>query len=120
MSVRHDEAMLPAVRHRRILELLAQREYVTVTEVSDATGASLATTQRDLARLATSGALTRIRGGATRSPGQRGDARLLATCLARVRHALDRHDLGAAEHALHQALEACERLRRYRSVDGTA
>ncbi|MET7399576.1 DeoR family transcriptional regulator [Dactylosporangium sp. NPDC005572] len=120
MVAPHEAPMLPAVRHRRILELLAQREYVTVTEVSDATGASLATTQRDLARLAGSGALTRIRGGATRPQPTRGDARLVAACLVRVRSALDRHDLTAAEQALHQALQACERMRRYPSANGTA
>ncbi|MFF5228829.1 DeoR family transcriptional regulator [Dactylosporangium sp. NPDC000521] len=106
------EPLLPAVRHQRIIELLAQSEYVTIADVRNATGASLATTQRDLARLATTGALARIRGGATRPQAPRGEARLLAACLTRVRHALDRHDLTTAEHALHQALDACARLRR--------
>ncbi|GAA4249038.1 DeoR family transcriptional regulator [Dactylosporangium darangshiense] len=104
--------MLPALRHQRIIELLAQREYVTITEVQAATGASPATARRDLERLATRGALTRIRGGATRPPGPRGEARVLAACVARVRVALDRHDLNAVENALYQALDACSRLRR--------
>ncbi|MEV4510937.1 DeoR family transcriptional regulator [Dactylosporangium sp. NPDC049525] len=105
-------AMLPSVRHQRIIDLLAEREYVTITDIREATGASLATTQRDLASLARSGALTRIHGGATRPPPPRGETRLLAACLARGRHALDRHDLSGVEYALHQALAACERLRR--------
>ena len=106
------DALLPAVRYQRIIDLLAEREYVTIADVRDATGASLATTQRDLARLAHNGALSRIRGGATRAQAPRGEARLVAACLTRVRHALDRHDLATAEHALHQALEAVTRLRR--------
>ncbi|MGI5184859.1 DeoR family transcriptional regulator [Dactylosporangium sp. CA-152071] len=106
------EPLLPAVRHQRIIELLAQTEYVTIADVRNATGASLATTQRDLARLAMTGALARVRGGATRPQPPGGEARLLAACLTRVRHALDRHDLTTAENALHQALDACARLRR--------
>ncbi|MET7423485.1 DeoR family transcriptional regulator [Dactylosporangium sp. NPDC005555] len=104
--------MLPAVRYQRIIELLARCEYVTITDVRNATGASPATTQRDLARLATTGALARVRGGATRAPAPRGEARLLAACLTRIRHALDRHDIDTVEDALHQALDACARLRR--------
>jgi DeoR/GlpR family transcriptional regulator of sugar metabolism len=105
--------MLAAVRHQRIIQLLAEREYVTIADVRGATGASLATAQRDLARLATTGALARVRGGATRVPvARRGEARLLAACLTRVRTALERQDLGTVEHALQQALDACARLRR--------
>jgi DNA-binding IclR family transcriptional regulator len=104
--------MLPPVRHQRIIELVAEREFVTITEIRAATGASLATVQRDLASLARAGALTRIHGGATRPPTPRGETRLLAACLARGRHALDLHDLNGLEHALHQALAACDRLRR--------
>jgi DeoR/GlpR family transcriptional regulator of sugar metabolism len=58
--------MLPAVRHRLILDLLRRREYVTIGEAREVTGVSAATTHRDLARLAAAGVLTRIRGGATR------------------------------------------------------
>jgi DeoR/GlpR family transcriptional regulator of sugar metabolism len=107
-------APLPSVRHQRIIELLAEREFVTITDIRDATGASLATTQRDLAALARSGALTRIYGGATRPPAPLGETRLLAVYLARGRHALDQHDIVGVEHALHQALAACDRLRRAR------
>ncbi|GAA2334007.1 DeoR family transcriptional regulator [Dactylosporangium salmoneum] len=103
--------MLPAVRQQRIIELLARREFVTLTEVQAETGASMATTHRDLARLATKGALARVRGGATRPAGPPAEARLLAAYLVRVRNALERHDLGAVENGLHQALSACERLR---------
>jgi DeoR family transcriptional regulator of aga operon len=104
--------MLAAVRRRRITELVAEREFVTIDDIRAATGASLATTHRDLARLTMSGAVTRIRGGAARPPSPPGEARLLAASLTRVRQALDRHDLNAAESALHQALDACTRLRR--------
>jgi DeoR/GlpR family transcriptional regulator of sugar metabolism len=110
--------MLPAVRQRRIIELLAEREYVTVAEVSDATGASVATTQRDLARLAAIGALTRLHGGATRPPAPRGAERVLAAHLTTAWHALDGRDLTAVETALHQALHTCQRLRRERFPAG--
>ncbi|WP_433605913.1 DeoR family transcriptional regulator [Dactylosporangium sp. CA-139114] len=104
--------MLPSLRRQRILDLLARREYVTVEEIRDATGASTATIHRDLTRLAVNGALVRIRGGATRPPAPRGEERLLAACLTRVRLALDRKDLTTVETALQQALDACTRLRR--------
>ena len=58
--------MLPALRHQRILDLLHRSGYVTIGEARAATGASAATTHRDLARLAATGALTRIHGGAAR------------------------------------------------------
>ncbi|MFF5120227.1 DeoR family transcriptional regulator [Dactylosporangium aurantiacum] len=99
------------MRHQRIIELLAQREFVTTTDIRQVTGASLATTQRDLTALARSGALTRLHGGATPA-APHGETRLLAAYLARGRHALDRHDLSGVEHALQQALEACARIRR--------
>ncbi|GAA3289407.1 MULTISPECIES: DeoR family transcriptional regulator [Dactylosporangium] len=105
-------SLLPAQRRQRIVELLGRREYITIDEIRAATGASMATTHRDLDHLATMGALTRIRGGATRPPSPRGEARLLAACLTRVRQALDRNDLTTVESALHQALDACTRLRR--------
>ncbi|WP_433062995.1 DeoR family transcriptional regulator [Dactylosporangium sp. CS-033363] len=107
-----DLPMLPSVRRQRIVDLLAAREYVTIEEIRAATGASAATTQRDLAELALAGAVTRIRGGATRPPSPRGEERLLAACLTRVRQALDRKDLTTVEVALQQALDACGRLRR--------
>ncbi|MFI5916009.1 DeoR family transcriptional regulator [Dactylosporangium sp. NPDC051541] len=105
-------SLLPAVRRQRIVELLVQHEFITIDEIRGATGASLATTHRDLDQLAVAGALTRIRGGATRPPTPRGEERLLAACLTRVRQALDRNDLTTVETALHQALDACTRLRR--------
>ena len=63
---------LPALRHRRILDLLAERDYLTVTEARVATGVSASTTHRDLAALAEAGALTRIRGGAARRDHDQG------------------------------------------------
>ncbi|MEV0561753.1 DeoR family transcriptional regulator [Dactylosporangium sp. NPDC050588] len=107
--------VLAAVRHRRILALLAAREFVTVTEVRAATGASLATANRDLSVLAAAGALTRIRGGATRAApppaGPSGQERVLVACLVQARRAAERHDLAAVEGALHQALTTCRQLR---------
>jgi DeoR/GlpR family transcriptional regulator of sugar metabolism len=105
-------SLLPAQRRQRIIELLTHHEYVTIDDIRSATGASMATTHRDLEHLAMTGAVTRIRGGATRPPTPRGEARFLAACLTRVRQALDRNDLTTVETALHQALDACTRLRR--------
>jgi predicted transcriptional regulator of viral defense system len=119
-STHKSTQMLPSVRHQRIIELLAQHEFLTITDIREATGASLATIQRDLVSLASAGALTRIHGGATRPPAPRGETRLLAACLAQGRYALDRHDLSGVEHALHQALAACDRLRRAAAGPGRA
>ncbi|WP_327003240.1 DeoR family transcriptional regulator [Dactylosporangium sp. NBC_01737] len=78
--------VLPAVRHRQILALLAEREFIALTEVQEATGTSAATAHRDLSLLAAAGALTRIRGRATRAapppaapPGEEGPGRLPGT-----------------------------------------
>jgi DeoR/GlpR family transcriptional regulator of sugar metabolism len=76
-----------------------------------ATGASMATVQRDLAQLATAGALTRIRGGATRPAPARDEGTVLVACLARAHRALDTQDLGAVENELRRALDLCRRLR---------
>jgi DeoR/GlpR family transcriptional regulator of sugar metabolism len=59
--------LLPALRHRLILGLLNRRGYVTIAEACEVTGASAATTRRDLARLAAAGALIRLHGGAARA-----------------------------------------------------
>lgn len=115
MSTTTAGPVLPAVRHRQILALLAQREFVTLTEVQEATGTSVATAHRDLSVLAAAGALTRIRGGATRAAPPpatpSGEERVLVACLARARQAVDRRDLNAIEGALEQALTTCRRLR---------
>ncbi|WP_433362988.1 DeoR family transcriptional regulator [Actinoplanes sp. CA-142083] len=103
--------MLAAIRRRRILDLLARHEYVTVGEACTATGASMATTQRDLAHLATAGALTRIRGGATRPATARDEESNLVACLTRAGRAAGIQDLATVETELRQALDACRRLR---------
>jgi DeoR/GlpR family transcriptional regulator of sugar metabolism len=106
---------LPAVRHQQILALLAQREFVTLAEVREATGMSAATTHRDLSALAAAGALIRLRGGARRSampPAPSAERRILVACLTRARLAVDYRDLNATERALEQALTICRRLRR--------
>ncbi len=107
--------VLPAVRHRQILALLEQREFVTLAEVQGATGTSVATAHRDLTVLAAAGALIRIRGGATRAApppaAPSGGERILVVWLARATQAVDRRDLTAVEGALEQALTTCRRLR---------
>ncbi len=56
--------MLPAERHRLILERLARRGAASVGELTIALGVSRETVRRDLARLAALGALRPTRGGA--------------------------------------------------------
>ncbi len=59
--------MLPAERHRHILELLAQRGRVTVAELSRELQVSPMTVHRDLNALAERGLLRKVRGGAVPS-----------------------------------------------------
>jgi DeoR family transcriptional regulator of aga operon len=55
---------LPAQRHRRIEEVLAQRGIVGTEELAELTGVSSVTLRRDLETLMASGVLQRTRGGA--------------------------------------------------------
>lgn len=57
--------MLAEQRVRAILQQLAQRQTVSVTELCQTTGASEATIRRDLNALARQGRLVKIHGGAT-------------------------------------------------------
>ena len=116
MSTTTAGPVLPSARHRQILALLAEREFITLIEVQEATGTSVATAHRDLSALSAAGALTRIRGGATRTASPpaapSGEERVLVACLVRARRAADRRDLIAVEDALEQALTTCRHLRR--------
>jgi hypothetical protein len=109
---------LAAVRHRRILDLLAANEYVTVTEVRTVTGASLATTHRDLAYLSSAGLLHRVHGGAAR-PATGPARHHIAERLGQACDALDRDDLAAVEAALREALTALYRCSFVRQSSGT-
>lgn len=57
--------MLTQERYQQILQLLAQRRTVTVTELTQMLGASEATIRRDLNALAELGRLNKVHGGAT-------------------------------------------------------
>lgn len=110
------EQPLAIERRRRILRLLAEREYVTIGEVRDFTGRSAATVYRDLAVLARIGALVRVRGGATRINAETNGSVEDGTHLDQLRRILDSGNILAIEAALRQALLACERARRRNPV----
>jgi len=58
------EQPLPAERHRRILEVLRERQAVRVSTLSDLLGVSEVTVRRDLEELEQRGSLERTHGGA--------------------------------------------------------
>ena len=104
-----DEPVLAASRHRQILGLLAEHEYVTTREIRDATGASNSTVNRDLSFLAGAGALQRIRGGATRPAAPRDALVEVRAHLAGLSRQLSYGDLDSVQAILRQALAACDR-----------
>jgi DeoR/GlpR family transcriptional regulator of sugar metabolism len=57
--------VLPTERRQTILRVLAESGSVSVSELSEMTGASLATIHRDLEHLSQAGRLVRVHGGAT-------------------------------------------------------
>ena len=61
--------MLTQERYQQILNLLAQKKAVTVTELTQALGASEATVRRDLNALHELGRLNKVHGGATALTG---------------------------------------------------
>lgn len=57
--------MLTTERHKAILNLLQEKQTITLQDIIDETSASESTIRRDLSALETKGELTRIHGGAT-------------------------------------------------------
>lgn len=57
--------VLPSERRQQILRILSESGSVSVNELSEITGASLATIHRDLEQLSEAGRLVRVHGGAT-------------------------------------------------------
>ncbi|HTJ31883.1 MAG TPA: DeoR family transcriptional regulator [Dactylosporangium sp.] len=103
---------LAAQRRRAILDLVATRQYATIGELRDATGASASTVHRDLAHLAHAGVVQRVRGGVTRAAAPSDEVAELRHRLARLPRVLEAGDLATVERLLTQALHTCERLRR--------
>ncbi|WP_238005973.1 DeoR family transcriptional regulator [Dactylosporangium sp. AC04546] len=101
---------LAAQRRQAILNLVAQREYATISEVKAVTGASASTVHRDLAHLAKAGVVQRIRGGVTRAAKPPEAAAELRNRLVSLPRVLDRGDLVTVHRLLTQALIVCERL----------
>lgn len=56
--------MLTPERHRRILELLKNKNYISIHELVDTTGSSESTIRRDLSQLEDESRLVRVHGGA--------------------------------------------------------
>jgi DNA-binding transcriptional ArsR family regulator len=106
-----DERILAANRRRQILQLLAEREYVTTAEIRDATGASNSTVSRDLSVLADAGAVHRIRGGAARPAGTREALVELREHFVGLSRSLSHGDLDTVQALLRQALAVCDRAR---------
>jgi DeoR/GlpR family transcriptional regulator of sugar metabolism len=71
------EPLLPAERHRRIQELLAERQVARVSTMSDLLGVSEVTVRRDLEELERLGLLERIHGGAVHTRRMRFEPRYL-------------------------------------------
>jgi len=65
--------MLPEERRRRILEMLAQAESITVSDLVERLGVSRVTARADLNALAAEGALVRSHGGALKPMDPRSD-----------------------------------------------
>ena len=104
--------LLPAQRRRAILDLMSRREYATVAEIQDVTGASASTIHRDLARLSDAGAVLRIHGGVARAAAAPDPALGLRRRLDHLPRALDRGDLATVRRLLTEALLACDQLTR--------
>src|SRR3954471_24588715 len=62
-------------RQQQILDLLRQRDFVTLADIRAANGGSAATIHRDLTALAAAGDLIRVRGGAVRPSARVGGVR---------------------------------------------
>jgi DeoR family transcriptional regulator, fructose operon transcriptional repressor len=71
------EPLLPAERHRRIQELLEERQVARVSTMSDLLGVSEVTVRRDLEELERLGLLERIHGGAVHTRRMRSEPRYL-------------------------------------------
>ncbi len=65
-SIAYGDYMKNSVREREILNLLADRDQVSVSELAEHLGVSEATVRRDLQTMEEQGLLQRIHGGATR------------------------------------------------------
>jgi len=66
--------MFAQERHREILDLVLQKQRLTVAEVESALGTSPATTRRDLAEMEKRGLIVRVHGGVLHPDALRGEA----------------------------------------------
>ncbi len=91
------EQPLPAERHRRILELLRERQVMRVVTLSELLGVSEVTIRRDLEALERRGLLERTHGGAVLVHRMRTEPRYLEAIVA---HAEEKRAIGRAAAAL--------------------
>ncbi len=95
--------LFPEERHRRILSLLAERERLSVQELSSQFGLSAATIRADLVRLSQQGLLVRTHGGAIRLNVTEAE---LPFDTRRQMHPAEKDQIGAAAAALVEDGEA--------------
>jgi DeoR family transcriptional regulator, fructose operon transcriptional repressor len=91
------EPLLPAERHRKIQELLEERQVVRVSAMSELLGVSEVTIRRDLEELERRGILERIHGGAISNRRIRSEPRYVE---AMTSHPEEKRDIGRAAAAL--------------------
>jgi DeoR family transcriptional regulator, fructose operon transcriptional repressor len=91
------EPLLPAERHRRIQELLQERQVARVSTMSELLGVSEVTVRRDLEELERLGLLERIHGGAVHTRRMRSEPRYLEAMTA---HPEEKRAVGRAAAAL--------------------
>jgi DeoR family transcriptional regulator, fructose operon transcriptional repressor len=92
-----EEPLLPTERHRRIQELLDERQVVRVSSLSELLGVSEVTVRRDLEALERRGLLERIHGGAVGARRMRSEPRYLE---AMTTHPDEKRLIGRAAAAL--------------------
>ncbi len=97
-----------AEREQLILQMLQERGFIGFQELDQRLDASPATLRRDLERLAASGRITRVRGGARLSGGQAATAHLSGVPFHENigRHAREKEAIGRAAAQLCQAGES--------------
>ena len=93
------EQPLPAERHRRIEELLKERQVVRVSTLSEMLGVSEVTIRRDLEELEQRGTLERTHGGAILAQRLRAEAAYME---AMGRHPIEKRLIGEAAAAMVQ------------------
>jgi DeoR/GlpR family transcriptional regulator of sugar metabolism len=110
MNLRAPDRRTAEQRRQTIVDLVTERQYVSIGEVQAATGVSLTTVHRDLEHLATTGHVVRIRGGATVLVPLAEEIHQLYQQLTRAGWRLQAGQLEPARQILAGAMSTCEHL----------